>query len=76
MSTLKISTMGMSFNWIINLMVSILSTVLPLVTPVLSAELQTTLLQFYEAARKTPNPWDDFLAKMLLRILSIPVPEE
>jgi len=32
------------------------------------------LLEFYRKAMETDNPWDDFLARFLLRIFSIPIP--
>jgi hypothetical protein len=38
--------------------------------------LTTFLLDLYKKAHETPNPWDDFVVKFLLRILSIPVPGE
>jgi myo-inositol catabolism protein IolC len=66
---------GMSLNWIIELVVKILSLILPVVTPSLRAELEKFLLKFYEKAKETPNPWDDFLAKFLMRILGMEIPE-
>ena len=66
---------GMSLTWIIDLVIKILSLILPVVTPELRRMLEKFLKDFYEKAKETPNPWDDFLAKFLLRILGIEVPE-
>jgi len=66
---------GIGFTWIIELLIKILAALLPLITPTLRKELEKFLLNWYEKAKETPNPWDDFLAKFLLRILGIEVPD-
>lgn len=65
---------GIGFTWIIQLLVQIFSTVLPLITPSLKAALEEFLLELYQKAKETANPWDDFLVKFLLRMLNISVP--
>jgi hypothetical protein len=75
MKEFKSPNPGMSLTWIIELVVKILSLVLPVVTPSLRAELEKFLLKFFEKAKETPNPWDDFLAKFLMRILGMEIPE-
>lgn len=72
----KMPNPGIGFTWIINLLISILSTLIPLITPILKHELEVFLLGWYAKAIETPNPWDDFLAKFFLRILGIPIPGE
>jgi hypothetical protein len=67
---------GVGFTWIITLLVQIFSTIMPIITPSLKGALEEFLLGLYQKAKETPNPWDDFLAKFLLRMLSIPVPGE
>lgn len=46
----------------------------------LSAEVRTLLTdlvtKFYAKAKTTDNPWDDFVAGLLMELLGIPVPEE
>ena len=66
---------GISFTWVIELIIKIFSLILPVVTPELRKMLEKFLLEFYAKAKETPNPWDDFLAKFLLRILGIDIPE-
>ena len=66
---------GIGFTWIINILVKILSALFPQVSEQLKAALQEFLLDFYKKAMETDNPWDDFLARFLLRIFSIPIPE-
>jgi hypothetical protein len=67
---------GVGFTWIINLLINILGSILPVLTPMIKEALTTFLLDLYKKAHETPNPWDDFVVKFLLRILSIPVPGE
>ena len=65
---------GVGFTWIINLLINVLGSILPVLTPMIKESLSTFLTDLYKKALETPNPWDDFVVKFLLRILSIPVP--
>ena len=67
---------GVGFTWIIGILVQIFSTIMPIITPSLKKELEDFLLGLYQKAKETPNPWDDFLLKFLLRMLNITVPGE
>lgn len=67
---------GVGFTWIIEILVQIFSTIMPVITPALKKELEEFLIMLYNKAKETPNPWDDFLMKFLLRILGIAVPGE
>lgn len=67
---------GVGFTWIINILMQVFSTVLPVITPMLKKELEDFLLGLYAKAKESSNPWDDFLVKFLLRVLGIPVPVE
>ena len=66
---------GIGWTWIVNLLVKVLGGLFPSISEQLRTELQEFLLGYYKKALETPNPWDDFLARFLLRILDIPVPE-
>lgn len=66
---------GIGWTWLIDLIVKALGVLMPIVTPVLREELKGFLLAWYEKSLETPNPWDDFLARFLLRILKIPFGE-
>ena len=66
---------GVSFTWIINLIISALGSILPVLTPMIREALTAFLIDLYKKAIETPNPWDDFVVKFLMRILSIPIPE-
>lgn len=66
---------GVGWTWLIKVVLSALSIIMPVITPVLREELERFLVSYYQKAVETPNPWDDFLARFLLRILSIPIPE-
>jgi hypothetical protein len=70
----KFPNPGIGFTWIINLVLQVLGTILPVVTPSIRELLEKFLKDFYAKAKETPNPWDDFLAKFLMRILGIEVP--
>jgi hypothetical protein len=65
---------GVGFTWIINLLINALGSILPVLTPMIKDSLSAFLTDLYKKALETPNPWDDFVVKFLLRILSIPVP--
>jgi len=67
---------GVGFTWIVNLLIQIFATILPVITPAIKKELEEFLMGLYNKAHETPNPWDDFLLKFLLRMLNIPVPGE
>lgn len=67
---------GIGFSWIINILIKIFAGLFPQVSAELRKHLETFLLDFYDRAMGTDNPWDDFLARFLLRVFSIPVPPE
>jgi len=65
---------GISWSWLINVLVAIIGPLLNIITPKLREELAKLLTTFYVKAKSTDNPWDDFLAEFLLRALGYPVP--
>jgi len=65
---------GIGFTWIIQILIKILFGLFPQVSEQLRKALVDFLLEFYAKAMETDNPWDDFLARFLLRIFSIPIP--
>lgn len=71
----KMPNPGVSFTWIIHLIISALGSILPVLTPMIREALIVFLTDLYKKAVETPNPWDDFVVKFLMRILSIPIPE-
>jgi len=66
---------GVSFTWVINLIINALGSILPVLTPMIREALTAFLNDLYKKAVETPNPWDDFVVKFLMRILGIPIPE-
>lgn len=67
---------GIGWTWLITLLVKALKVLMPIITPVIREELEKFLLEWYAKTLETPNPWDDFVARFLLRIFDIPVPEK
>lgn len=65
---------GISWSWIITLIVTVLKPIMGILTPMLREELEKFALKFYAKAESTDNPWDDFLAEFLLKILGIEPP--
>ena len=65
---------GISWTWIVNLLVTVLKPIMEILTPMIREELEKLAVKFYEKAEATPNPWDDFIAELLLKILGLPVP--
>lgn len=66
---------GTTWTWIVNLLVAVLAPVLSALTPILRSELEKFAVAFYKKAEATPNPWDDFLASFLLRMLGMSIPD-
>jgi hypothetical protein len=67
---------GIGFTWLVNILIQVFSTVMPVVTPSLKKELEDFLKGLYKKAEETPNPWDDFLVKFLLRMMNMVIPEQ
>jgi len=65
---------GISWTWIINLLVVVLKPIIEILTPMIRTELEKLAVKFYAKAESTTNPWDDFLAEFLLKILGLPIP--
>ena len=66
--------MGITWKWIIVMLVNALGPLMSEVTPVIKTELNDLLTNLYKKALATPNPWDDHLVGLLLDILAIPRP--
>lgn len=71
---IKLPNPGIGWTWIVDMLIRILAALLPILTPTIREELERFLLAWYAKAMETTNPWDDFLARFLLRILQIPIP--
>lgn len=67
---------GVGFTWILTILIQIFSTIMPIITPQLKKALEDFLIELYNKAKETTNPWDDFLLKFLLRMLGIAIPGE
>ena len=67
---------GIGFTWLISILVKAIGAIFPQLSSDLKAGLEEYLLDFYKKAMETSNPWDDFLARFLLRMFSIPIPPE
>ncbi len=65
---------GISWWWLIDLMVNVMRPLVDIVSPTLRKELEDFMIGFYNRALETDNPWDDFLARFLLRIFAISIP--
>ena len=66
---------GITLTWILRILLLFLKPVMAVITPILRRELEDAILKFYHKAIESVNPWDDFLAVLLLEILDIPIPE-
>lgn len=65
-------------NWLrfLTRMGRILGPILLTLTRSLRDDLEIFLTDFYRRALETENPWDDFLAALLLETLGFDVPED
>ena len=75
-SRIELPNPGIGWTWIITTLARILTSLLPLISVELRDELEGFLLDYYNKTLATTNPWDDFLARFLLRIFGIDVPSE
>ena len=66
--------MGITWKWLIQILMQVLLPLLELISPAIKAELNGFLTELYRKALTTPNAWDDLFIGMLLDILSIPRP--
>ena len=66
---------GISLPWLITLIAKLLMPILSAITPVLRDALEDFVKDYYKKSLETDNPWDDFLALFLARMLNIPVSE-
>jgi len=71
---LKLPNPGVTWKWLIDLLVVVLSPVIAVLTAGLRKELQELLTAWYRKAKETANPWDDWAAELLLRILGFELP--
>lgn len=71
---IPVANPGTSWTWIINLLVTVLKPIMSILTPMIRQELEKFALSFYAKAEATPNPWDDFLAGFLVKMLGLEVP--
>lgn len=65
---------GTTWTWIIALIVAVLKPILSVLTPTIREELGKLLYAFYAKAEMTDNPWDDFLAELLLKLMGYTLP--
>lgn len=65
---------GTTWTWIVSLILAVLKPIFAVLTPTIRDELRKLLESFYAKAETTDNPWDDFLAEFLLKILGYDVP--
>ena len=71
---IKMPNPGLGWTWIVDLLIKVLAAIIPAISPAIREELEGLLLALYAKAVESPNPWDDFLVRFLLRIMQIPIP--
>jgi len=69
----KGEVMGISFNWLVKIIISVLSPVISIITPEIKTALETYIKDLYVKAKATENVWDDFLIKFIADILGVKV---
>ncbi len=62
-------------NWLM-LLLPLIGQMLQAITPALRDLLRSFAVDFYNKAKATDNPVDDFLALLLLGVLNIPIPPQ
>lgn len=72
-SSLPKANPGVSWSWIVSLLAALLKPIIPILSEQVRKMLQDWLYKFYDHAKETDNPWDDFVAELLLKILGFEV---
>jgi len=71
----KLPNPGIGWTWLVDFLIKALGVILPVLTPTIRESIEEFLSDLYGKAKETPNPWDDFFVKFLMRIVGIEVPE-
>lgn len=74
-AAIKAATAATKVTGILSIVINILRPIIAVLTPKLRELLSDVLIKFYNDAKETDNPWDDFLAQVFLQLLGIPIPE-
>ena len=61
-------------NILLKVFLPLIPAILAAATPVLRNMIQEFALAFYKKAKETENPYDDFLAGIVLALLQVDVP--
>lgn len=67
---------AISWTFFLDLAVKVLGPIAALLSDELRELLEDFAVSFFKKAKATPNPWDDFFAGVLLKLLGIPEPKE
>jgi len=67
--------MKIQWGFAISLIISLLKPIMGVISPKLRTELEEFLKDYYKKAMETENPWDDFLANLLLHIFGVEKPK-
>ena len=63
-----------SWEWLLKILMQVLSPLFGLLTPIIKAALTEFLTNLYKDCLATPNPYDDLVVGLLLDLLGIPRP--
>jgi hypothetical protein len=70
-----VNVKGVTWTVVVEILKRVLIPLWAAISVELRKRLEDALVQFYRNAQSTPNPWDDFLASLLLASLGIPEPK-
>ena len=68
---IKLPTPGVSWDWLIKLLLTLLTPITTIMSQGLREELITFLKARYKEAQETPNPWDNVIFALFLRFLGV-----
>lgn len=70
------ATPAVNWKFFLEIAARVLGPLLGLISDELRELLEDFATRFYTKAKATTNPWDDFFAAVLLKVLGIPEPKE
>lgn len=68
-TSFKLANPGISWNWLISLLIAALAPVIKIMSEGLRDQLVDFLRTMYKTAQESANPWDDYLFAFFLRVL-------
>ena len=65
----------MTWKFWVEIGIRVLGAIVRLVSPEIRKLMEDLLTEWYEKAKQTDNPWDDYLVEVVAQLLGVELPE-